>query len=246
MDKMVYLAMSGAKENMLAQAKVANNLANANTAGFRTDLHQARAMQAFGEGYPTRVFALTERPGYRFDGGTMMTTGNDFDVAINGEGWIAVQDPSGGEAYTRRGDLKINANGLLENGAGHLVLGNGGPIAFPPFDKIEIGNDGTITIRPKGGAANELQVIDRIKLVNPDNNQLIKNQNGLFVRADGLIEPPDAAVTLSSGVLEGSNVNAIEEMVNMIALSRQFEMQVKLMQTAEQNDQSLERLLQLS
>jgi flagellar basal-body rod protein FlgF len=246
MDKMVYLAMSGAKENMLAQAKVANNLANANTAGFRTDLHQARAMQAFGDGHPSRVFALTERPGYRFDGGTMMTTGNDFDVAINGDGWIAVQDPSGVEAYTRRGDLKINANGLLENGAGHLVLGNGGPIAFPPFDKIEIGNDGTITIRPKGAAANELQIIDRIKLVNPDNRQLTKNNNGLFVRIDGGIEPPDAAVTLSSGVLEGSNVNAIEEMVNMIALSRQFEMQVKLMQTAEQNDQSLERLLQIS
>ncbi len=245
MDKMVYLAMSGARENMLAQAKTANNLANANTAGFRTDLHQARSMQAFGDGHPSRVFALSERPGYRFESGTMMTTGNDFDVAINGDGWIAVQDPTGVEAYTRRGDLKINANGLLENGAGHLVLGNGGPIAFPPFDKVDIANDGTISIRPKGAAPNEILVVDRIKLVNPNNAQLTKNENGLFVRKDGTVEPPDAAITLSSGTLEGSNVNAIEEMVNMISLSRQFEMQVKLMQTAEQNDQSLERLLQM-
>ncbi len=246
MDKLVYLAMSGAKQTMLAQTKSANNLANVNTTGFRADLQHARAMPVFGDGYPSRVFALQERPGYRFEGGSMINTGNDFDVAIKGKGWIAVVGADGQEAYTRRGDLKINANGLLENGAGKLILGNGGPIAFPPFDKVDIGNDGTISIRPKGAAANERVVLDRIKLVNPDNGDLEKNRDGLFVRKDGNIEPPDAEINISTGTLEGSNVNAIEELVEMISLSRQFELQVKMMQTAEQNDQSLERLLQFS
>ncbi len=246
MDKLVYLAMAGAKQNMLAQTKSANNLANASTTGFKADLHQARAMQAFGDGHPSRVFSMGERPGYRLDAGTMMSTGNNLDVAVRGEGWIAVLDPTGAEAYTRRGDLKINANGLLENGAGHLVLGNGGPIAIPPFEKVDIGVDGTITIRAKGARPNELTVLDRIKLVTSENQDLMKNENGLFVRKDGGIEPANAVVQLASGTLEGSNVNPIEELVEMISLSRQFEMQVKMMQTAEQNDQSLERLLQLN
>ncbi|WP_144395154.1 flagellar basal-body rod protein FlgF [Pleionea sediminis] len=246
MDKLVYVAMTGAKENMLAQAKSANNLANVSTTGFRADLQHARSLQAFGDGFPSRVFSLTERPGYRFDSGTIQTTGNDFDVAVKDQGWIAVQMPTGEEAYTRRGDLKINANGLLENGAGHLVLGNGGPIAFPPFEKVDIGVDGTITIKPQGAADNEMLILDRIKLVNPDNGQLMKNDFGLFVRKDGGIEPPDAAVQVVSGAIESSNVNAVEEMVNMISLSRQFELQVKMMQTAEQNDQSISQLVRMS
>ncbi|NVJ49475.1 MAG: flagellar basal-body rod protein FlgF [Gammaproteobacteria bacterium] len=246
MDKMVYLAMSGAKENMLAQAKTANNLANANTVGFRADLHQARAMQAFGDGHPSRVFSLTERPGYRFDSGSIMTTGNDFDVAVEGNGWIAVQGENGAESYTRRGDLKISPNGLLQNGAGHLILGNGGPIAIPPFDKIEIGNDGTITIRPQGAPATENLVIDRIKLVSPNNADLMKNAEGLFTRKDNGIEPPNAEVTMVTKALEASNVNAVEEMINMISLSRQFEMQIKMMKTAEETDQAAEQLARIS
>ncbi len=246
MDKLVYISMTGAKENMLAQAKSANNLANVSTTGFRADLQQAREMQAFGDGLPSRVFSLTERPGYKFESGAIHTTGNDFDIAVKGDGWIAVQSDTGEEAYTRRGDLKINANGLLENGAGNLVLGNGGPIAFPPFEKVDIGDDGTISIRPQGAAENEILVLDRIKLVNPDNAQLTKNEQGLFVRKDGGIEPPDAAIQVVSGAIEGSNVNAIEEMVNMISLSRQFELQVKMMKTAEQNAQSVSQLVRMS
>lgn len=246
MDKMVYLAMSGAKENMLAQTKTANNLANASTVGFRADLHQARSMQAFGDGHPTRVFSLTERPGYRFDSGALMSTGNDFDVAVEGQGWIAVQGENGLESYTRRGDLKISPNGLVTNGAGHLVLGNGGPIALPPFDKVDIGNDGTITIRPQGAAATETVVVDRIKLVNPNNADLMKNEFGLFQRKDNGVEPPDAAVTLATKTLENSNVNAVEEMINMISLSRQFEMQVKMMKTAEETGQAAEQLARIS
>ncbi|MCO7226157.1 flagellar basal-body rod protein FlgF [Pleionea sp. CnH1-48] len=246
MDKVLYVAMSGAKQTMQSQASSANNLANVKTTGFRADLDQLRAMPAFGEGHPTRVFALSERPGYRFDPGTNISTGNDFDFAINGHGWIAVQGDDGNEAYTRRGDLKINANGLLENGAGHLILGNDGPIALPPFDKIDIANDGSISIVPEGAAPNEVAVIDRIKLVLPDNGDLMKNREGLFVRKDGALEVANGAVTVVSGSLEASNVNAIEELTDMISLSRQFELQVKLMQTAEENDKSLERLLQLS
>ena len=244
MDKMVYLAMSGAKQVMHAQAKNAHNLANANTTGFRADLAQFRAMPVYGEGLPSRAFALQERPGYRFDNGAGISTGNDLDIAVKGEGWIAVIGSDGTEAYTRRGDLKINANGLLENGAGHLVLGNGGPIAFPPLDTLDIASDGTISYIPRGAEPNAIAVLDRIKLVRPNNADLEKNAEGLFVRKDRGIEPPDAAAQVESGTLEGSNVNAIEELVEMISLSRQFEIQIKMMRKADENSQAMERLLQ--
>ncbi len=243
MDNLVYIAMSGAKQTMVAQAQVANNLANAKTLGFRADLEQFRAMPVYGDGQPSRAFALSERPGYNFDMGTVVSTGNDFDFSIRGEGWISVIGDNGTEAYTRRGDLKINANGLLENGAGKLILGNGGPIAFPPFDKVEIARDGTISIRPKGAPSTDVTVLDRIKLVKPNVEDLMKNEEGLFIRKDGQIEIPNAEVTIESGSLESSNVNSIGELTKMISLSRQFEMQVKMMTTSEQNDRALEDLL---
>lgn len=246
MDRMLYLAMSGAKQTLHAQALATHNLANVNTTGFKADLAAARSMPVFGDGQPSRVYAMTERPGIDFNHGSMQFTGNELDFAIDGEGWIAVQAEDGSEAYTRRGDLKLNATGLLENGAGQLVLGDNGPIALPPAEKIEIGIDGTISVRPIGQAANTLAQIDRIKLVNPQLSDLEKGEDGLFRLKEGDQAEADAIVRIVPGSLESSNVNAVGEMVNMINLQRQFELQIKAMKTVEENDSAAAQLLRMS
>ncbi|RMG35624.1 MAG: flagellar basal-body rod protein FlgF [Gammaproteobacteria bacterium] len=234
MDRMLYVAMSGARETLIAQGNASNNLANANTTGFLADLNQFRSMPVFGPGHPTRVYALDERPQTDFTHGTITQTGRDLDVAVKGGGWIAVQARDGGEAYTRRGDLQIDPNGVLTTGDGLPVMGNSGPIALPPFDAINIGADGTISIRPQGAPPSELAVIDRIKLVAPAFDQMIKGPDGLMRLKDGTEAPAAFEQRLVSGALESSNVNIVNEMVDMIELSRRFEMQIKLMKTAEE------------
>jgi flagellar basal-body rod protein FlgF len=248
MDKALYIAMSGAKQNMLAQAAHANNLANANTTGFKQDFAQARSMQVFGEGYGTRAYAMTERPGTDLSSGSLNETGRDLDIAVHGEGWIAVQSDLGTEGFTRRGDLEVDVNGILRNGEGLPVLGNGGPIALPPSSRIQIGADGTISVLPIGGAPDQVVEIDRIKLVNPPADTLVKGEDGFIRRKpDAAIEgpePADAMVTVEPGFLETSNVNAISALIQTLELSRQYEMQVKVMSNADQNGEAAARLLQ--
>jgi flagellar basal-body rod protein FlgF len=249
MDRALFLAMSGAKQNMQALQLRANNLANVSTTGFRADLAQARSMQAYGEGLPTRVFSMTERPGSNFAQGSVITTGRDLDVTIQGDGWISVMDRTGQEGLTRSGNLKVDQSGLLLNGSGHVVLGEtGAPITLPvPLNKIEIGKDGTISVLPQGAPADAMEVVDRIKLVKPDNQSLFKDSNGLFrAKNPGTLFEADASVSLLPGALEGSNVNAVGEMTSLIDLQRQFEMQVKLMSTAEDMDKASDSLLRSS
>ena len=246
MDRMLYIAMSGAKQTLLAQAANTHNLANATTTGFRADFEAFRSMPVFGDGQPSRVYAMAERPGVDLSVGTLVSTGRELDVAVEGEGWIAVQGADGQEAYTRAGDLRIGPNGQLVTGAGHAVLGNGGPIAVPPTEKFEIGVDGTITIRPTGQAATSLSVLDRIKLVNPPKAELVKGNDGLMRLKDGQAVPADANVRVATGSLEMSNVNAVESMVNMITLARNFEMQVRAMRTTQENDQAAAQLLRFN
>ncbi len=246
MDHLLYVAMSGAKQTMLAQAANTHNLANASTAGFRADLSAFRAMPVFGYGQPSRVYAMAERPGVDLAPGSISTTGRELDVAVKGNAWIAVLGADGREGYTRAGDLRLGANGALENGAGRKVLGNGGPIALPPHDKLEIGADGTISIQPRGQVASALSVVDRIKLVNPPLAALEKGEDGLMRLKDGGIAPADARAQLAPGALEASNVNAVEAMVSMLTLARQFEMQVKMMHTAERNDSAAAEMMRIA
>jgi flagellar basal-body rod protein FlgF len=247
MDRMLYVAMSGAKQIMLAQAVNNNNLANVSTAGFRADLDAFRSMPVFGPGYPSRVYTMTERPGTDMSSGALTTTGRELDVAVNGQGWITVQAPDGSEAYTRAGDLRVSVNGQLETGAGHPVMGNGGPIAVPPFEKIEIGSDGTISILPIGQAPSALAVVDRIKLVNPLQRDMEKGVDGLMrVKNSQGGVAPDATVSLAGGVLESSNVNAVEAMVKMIEMSRHYETQIKMMGIAKENDVAATQLMRIS
>ncbi|MEW8398892.1 MAG: flagellar basal-body rod protein FlgF [Candidatus Thiodiazotropha sp.] len=246
MDRMLYVAMSGAKETLIAQASNANNLANVNTPGFMEDLNQFRSMPVFGQGFPTRVYALDERPNINFDKGSMQSTGNPLDLAVKGEGYFAVQGADGSEAYTRRGDLKVDANGLVTNGQGLPLIGNGGPIALPPYERLEIAPDGTITVLPEGATPDALAIIDRIKMVNPAAEQLIKGEDGLLRLQDGEEADADAATELVSGAIESSNVNEADAMVTMIELARKFEMQVKMMKTAEDLDSASARLMSMS
>lgn len=236
MDRMLFIAMTGAKQTMLSQAVASNNLANVNTTGFRADLARFMSLPVSGPGHASRVYAVTDRPGSDMQPGGIITTGNDLDVAVNGEGWIAVQAPDGTEAYTRAGELRISASGLLQTAAGHPVLGDGGPITLPPAEKIAIGTDGTVTVLPVGQAATTLAAADRIKLVSPPEKDLTKGEDGLMRTRDGLPQAADARVKLASGALETSNVNAVDAMVNLISLARNFELQIKLMKTAEENE----------
>lgn len=243
---MLFLAMSAAKQTMNAQALATNNLANANTTGFKADFEAMRSMQVYGPGHPARVFAMTERPGTDFASGSIEQTGNELDVAVNGDGFIAVIAPDGTEAYTRAGDLHLTVNGQLQTGAGHPVLGNGGPIAVPQSQSLKIGVDGTISIRPLGQEANALAQVDRIKLVRPPVGDLEKGPDGLFRLRDGSSAPADAAVTLVQGALERSNVNGVAEMVSLITHARQYEMAVKAMSSARELDAAAGRLLNLN
>ncbi|WGL63736.1 flagellar basal body rod protein FlgF [Pseudomonas sp. CW003PS] len=246
MDKMLYVAMTGAQNNTLGLRAHANNLANASTSGFRRDFEQARSMPLFGETFPARVFAMSERPGTDFRPGSLQETGRDLDVAVGGKGWIAVQAPDGSEAYVRTASLNIDALGVLRTGNGLPVIGNAGPIAVPPEQKVEIGQDGTISIRALGENPNVLAEVDRIKLVNPDPKSLEKGSDGL-IRVKGQPEvEADATVQVTSGFLEASNVNAVEEMTAILSLSRQFELSVKMMRTAEDNSSAMARVLQIS
>ena len=246
MDRGLYVLMTGAKEAMLSQARVAHNLANAKTTGFRADLQNFRSMQAVGPGLESRVFTQTERPGYNFAEGSLISTGNPLDIAIKGEGWIAVQRPDGSEAYTRAGDLQIDQNGFLTTGAGYQVLGNGGAIAIPPVEKLEISADGSISILPLGAPGTAIETLDRIKLVNPDASGMRKGVDGLFEDLNGLNYPADASVTLITETIEGSNVNAISELTDMIALSRQFEMKIKFMNNLKDLGDKTDALMRVS
>ena len=245
MDKVLYTAMSGAKQTMLAQSANNNNLANVSTPGFRADYAQFRSMPVYGAGLPTRVFAMTERSGTDLSPGAVNATGNSLDIAINGDGWIAVQAPDGNEAYTRAGNLTVTTDGLLLAGGGHPVIGDGGPITLPPINRIEIGEDGTVSVTPLGEETNEFNIVDRIKLVNPAKDQMHKAEDGLMRLKGDEEADVDANVKVVSGMLEGSNVNIATALVNMIDLSRQFETQVKIMREAEQNADAARELLRM-
>jgi flagellar basal-body rod protein FlgF len=245
MDHLVYIAASGARDVMLAQAVNTQNLANASTAGFRADLIAAGSAYVNGGANSTRVFAGMHNTGVDFTHGNINATGRNLDVAINGDGWIAVADAQGEEAYTRRGDLRVDVFGQLTNGAGNPVLGEAGPIAMPPFSEIMVGADGTVSIVPLGEAPDTTAVVDRIKLVNPENNELTKGMDGLIRQRNGEEADTDADVRLIPGSIEASNVNTVGSMVQMIELSRQFENQVRMMKVAEQMDQSSVELMKL-
>lgn len=243
MDRLIYIAMTGAKHILSQQATVSQNLANISTSGFRAQVDAFRAVPVIGPGLATRAFVVDSTVGTDFRPGVIQTTGRDLDLAVNGKGWIAVQGADGKEAYTRDGSLAINSNGLLQTRTGLNVLSSGGTLSVPPDSDITIAKDGTVSVVPTSGAKNQVSEVGRIKLVNPPDENMVRGDDGLFHLKDGGIADVDENVVLHSGGLESSNVNASEALVNMISLSRQFDLQMKLLQNAEQNDAKSAQIL---
>jgi flagellar basal-body rod protein FlgF len=245
MDRVVFVAASGAKQFLGQQTVNSNNLANANTVGFQADMTAFRTRMVQGEGFNTRGFATDQTVGVSGTKGTTQTTGRSLDVAVNGNGWVAVQAPDGSEAYTRGGSLRVNINGQLITAAGHPVLGTAGPVLIPEYENLEIGTDGTVSIKPIGQQASTLAEVGRIKMISPPHAELAKGEDGLLRMRDGSAPPASTEVTLISGSLENSNVNSVEAMTDMISMARQYEMTIKIMATAKEMDEKATQLLSM-
>ncbi|OHC83914.1 MAG: flagellar basal-body rod protein FlgF [Sideroxydans sp. RIFOXYB12_FULL_59_6] len=246
MDRLIYTAASGANHILHQQATVSNNLANVNTPGFRASIDAFRSVPLQGEGLPTRTFVVDATVSADFTPGVMQQTGRALDVALDGKGWIAVQDANGNEAYTRNGSLQMSPNGVLQTRGGLPVLGDAGPLSIPPDTEITIAKDGTLSTVPTTNQKNGVIAVGRLKLTNPPEEQMVRGEDGLFRMRDGNPAEADANVTLVGGSLEGSNVNTVEAMVNMISLARQFDTHMKLLQTANENDKSATTILNIN
>lgn len=246
MDRLIYTAATGAKHILEQQATTSNNLANLSTTGFRAQLDTFRAVPVVSEGLPTRAFVVDNTVGADFTAGPVQATGRDLDVAIKGQGWIAVQMQDGTEAYTRNGSLQISPNGILQTANGQTVMGEGGPIAIPPNTTVSVGKDGSIASLTTDTVPATSTIVGRIKLVNPDQKQLVRGDDGFFRMQDGSSAQADPAVTVTSGALEGSNVSAVDSMVNMISLARSLETQMSLLKNAENNAAKATQILALS
>jgi len=245
MDRLIYSSLAAMRGAMARQTATANNLANINTAGFRGEMSNQQAMWLKGPGLNGRATTAGEVQGADMAAGTAAETGRDLDVALNGDALLTVQASDGSEAYTRRGDLKISDSGLLTNGDGTPVLGEGGPITLPPADMVTIQPDGTITIVPQGGDPKSPQTVDKLKLVSPAGSRIAKATDGLFRVMDGGALPSDPDARLTPKSLEGSNVNASQALVDMIDASRAWETQIKMLTTAQELDKSSADLMQL-
>lgn len=247
MEPILYNAITGGRSDFKRQELIANNLANINTPGFKADLYQAQTMYMNNEhGENTmngQSYIVQGQNGVDTTPGEIITTGRDLDIAIDGDGWMAVKDSQGREAYTRGGSLRLDPNGQLITSSGKPVLGDGGPISIPPAQSIEIGTDGTISIVPVGGDVKSLAILDRIKLVTLDKNNLIKNEEGLIQLKQGGTAQSDGTVKIINGAIEGSNVKAIDQMVAMISSGREFDSQMKILSTVDENGQKLAQLL---
>jgi flagellar basal-body rod protein FlgF len=245
MDRLIYTCLTAMRGSQARQTTVANNLANAQTPGFRSDIAEAESLWTKGDGITTRAMASEEVLAADMRGGTVVATGRDLDVAFGGDALLAVQSDEGEEAYTRRGDLQLSSSGLLTTGDGRPVQGSQGPITLPPADSISIDSQGQISIVPRGGDASQPQVVDQLKLVSPKGSDVAKGIDGLFrVKGGGsLPDDPDARVTIHS--LEGSNVSATEALVKMIEASRSWDSQLKLIGDVRDMDQATADLMRL-
>jgi flagellar basal-body rod protein FlgF len=228
--KLLYTALSGAEQSQTAMNIRANNLANVNTNGFKADIDRAVAYKIEGAGYETRYLSQSAESGTNFTAGELEKTGRSLDIAIQGEGYIAVQTPGGAEAYTRAGSMTLDSEGRASIN-GNAVVADGAQLTFPEYQSIEIGSDGTVTAIPLGGGA-QVQV-GQIKLIKPEAGSMVKGQDGFLHLKTGGVGNQAEDVALVSGFLEGSNVNAVTELVSSMMVNRQFELQIKMMKTAD-------------
>lgn len=251
MDHAIYTAMGAASQTLDQQAVTASNLANASTPGFRAQLNALRAVPVEGLSLPTRTLVTASTPGADMTPGAMDYTERPLDVAVRQDGWLAVQAADGTEAYTRNGNMELNPAGQLTI-QGNLVMGDGGPIAVPQGAQVTIAADGSITALNAGDAPNATVQLGRLKLVKATGSEVTRGDDGLFrltasAQAQrGAVLQNDPTVQVMPGVLEGSNVNSTQTMVDMIANSRRFEMQMKVISSVDDNEQRANQLLSMS
>jgi len=245
MDRLIHTSLSAMRGAMARQTTVANNLANANTVGFRAEVASQRPLWLRGGEFQGRAPASEEVVNADMKAGAFISTGRDLDVAMQGDAMLAVQADDGEESYTRRGDLMIAPSGLLTTGDGVPVMGDGGPITMPPADKIMVGADGKISIVPEGGDPTQMQQVAQLKIVSPKGSEIVKGLDGLFkVRGGGTL-PSDPDAKITQGALEQSNVNTSDALVQMIEASRSWETQIKLLTTAKDLDSATTDLMRL-
>ena len=248
MDKLVYTAATGLRATMAAQAAIANNMANASTTGFRADrvVFDQIQLQGGGATFTARSPTSSEVTDADRNPGAVQTTGRNLDVAMSGnDTWLVVQAPDGGEGYTRRGDLEVSPSGVLQTGDGYIVQGGSGPITLPPYDSLSIGGDGTISIVPQGGDPKNPTVIDKLKMVSAKGTDTVKGVDNLLKVRGGGVLPDDADAKLTSGALEGSNVNMTQALVDMIQNQRAYEVQANIMKEARTMDESSASVMRL-
>ena len=245
MDNAIYISTVGLANIEQAQALRANNLANVNTNGFRADLASVVSKETYVDGYRTRVYAVNDEAGVDLSPGVLKETARNLDLAVVGSGYLTVQLPDGREGYTRDGALSVDSAGRLLNSRGMQVMGVGGPIALPPFETIVFGADGTLTIRPQGQNPEALVQVDRLKLVNPTPDEIAKDGTGMLVGRNDVVFEPATDVNVRMGFLESSNVNAVNELTDILALARQFELEVRMMRVVEENDEAAQQLLRI-
>jgi flagellar basal-body rod protein FlgF len=245
MDRLIYTSLTAMRGSMARQTAVANNLANAQTTGFRGEIARAQAVWLDGQGTDARAFGVEEVVGADMRPGTVIATGRDLDIALQGDALLAVQAADGSDAYTRRGDLQLSASGLLTTGDGHPVLGDGGPITLPPADSIAIEGDGRILIVPQGGDASQPQEVGRLRLATSAGLEIVKGLDGLFRTSDGGVLPDDPDARLVARSLEGSNVNPTAALVEMIEASKAWDTHLKLISSARELDSAGASLMQL-
>ena len=235
MDRLLYIAMTGAIHTMHQQATTSHNLANVSTTGFRSQIDSFRAVPVISQGSPTRDFVVDAEVATDFQLGAIQHTGRVLDVALLNKGWLTIQMPDGTEGYTRNGSFVITPEGMLQTREGYNVMGLQGPIVLPTDLPYTIEADGTISSLDDTTTPRTVMMIGQLRLVNPDEEQLVRGTDGFFRTKDGTVPELDPGVKVISGALEASNVNAAETLVNIINLARQFELQMNVIQHADEN-----------
>jgi flagellar basal-body rod protein FlgF len=245
MDRLIYTSLTALRGAQARQTATANNLANAQTPGFRAELAEAQALWLHGASLESRALSSEEIQGADMQAGAVISTGRDLDVALDGDALLTVQAEDGDEAYTRRGDLQLTESGLLTTGDGHPVLGSQGPITLPPSDSVTIDPEGRIFVVPRGGDANQPQEVDRLRLATPTGTVIAKGMDGLFRVKDGGSLPTDPDARIINRSLEGSNVNSTQALIDMIEASRSWDTQLKMISDAREMDTSTAELMRL-
>jgi len=243
--------MGAASQTMNQQAVTASNLANASTPGFRAQLNALRAVPVEGLSLPTRTLVIASTPGADMTPGQMDYTSRPLDVALQQDGWLAVQTADGSEGYTRNGNIQVDANGQMTI-QGHPVIGEPGPLTVPEGSEMTMAAVGSISDVNPGDPANTIAPVGRLKLVKAEGNEVTRGDDGMFRLSQaaqatrGPTLQADPSIRVMSGVLEGSNVKPVAAMTDMIASARRFEMQMKVITSVDENAGRANQLLSMS